>query len=152
MWSDWLLFCEYGFSVSALYCHLATPSILLGFLFPWTWGISSWLLQQSAAAAPYLGWGVSPHSCPSWPWTWSSSSWSSCIHAANRKNYFRLCNLPVGFPGGAVDKNLLPMQPMQVRSLGWEDSLEEEMATHSRVFVWRIAWTEEPGRLQSTGL
>ena len=36
---------------------LATPTILLGFLLPWTWGISSRLLQQSAAAAPYLGEG-----------------------------------------------------------------------------------------------
>ena len=40
------------------------------------------LLQQSAAAAPYLGRGVSPHSRPSWPWTWSSSSRPSCARAA----------------------------------------------------------------------
>ena len=39
-----------------------------------------------------------------------------------------------------------------VWSLGWEDPLEEEMATHSRIFAWRIPWTEKPGRLQSTGL
>ena len=38
-----------------------------------------------------------------------------------------------------------------VRSLGWEDPLEERMATHSRIFVWRIPWTEEPGGLQSLG-
>ena len=38
-------------------CPLATPTVLLGFLLPWMWGISLWLLQQSAAAAPYLGWG-----------------------------------------------------------------------------------------------
>ena len=48
----------------------------------WTWGISSPLLQQSAATAPYLGRGVSPHHCPSWPWTWRSSSWPSCTRAA----------------------------------------------------------------------
>ena len=59
VWLDWLVFCEYGFSVSALWCPLATPTILLGFLLLWAWGISSWLLQQSAAAAPYLGWGPS---------------------------------------------------------------------------------------------
>ena len=82
MWSDWLVFCNYGFSVSALWCPLATPWILLGFLLPWTWGISSRLLQQSAAAAPYFGRGVSPHSRPSWPWTWSSSSRPSCTGAA----------------------------------------------------------------------
>ena len=67
MWLDWLVFCDYGFSVSALWCSLATPTVLLGFLLPWTWGISSWLLQQRAAAAPYLGRGVSPHGRPSWP-------------------------------------------------------------------------------------
>ena len=57
VWLDWLVFCDYGFSVSALWCPLATPTILLGFLFPWAWGISSRLLQQSAATAPYLGQG-----------------------------------------------------------------------------------------------
>ena len=38
---------------------------------------------------------------------------------------------------------------MQVQSLGWEDALAKEMATHSSVLAWRIPWTEEPGRLQS---
>ena len=36
-------------------------------------------------------------------------------------------------------------------SLGWEDPLEEEMATHSSILAWRIPWTEEPGGLQSMG-
>ena len=40
---------------------------------------------------------------------------------------------------------------VQVQSLGWEDPLEEEMATHSSILAWEIAWTEEPSRLQSTG-
>ena len=82
VWLDWLVFCEYGFSVFALWCLLATPTILLGFLLPWAWGISSWLLQQSAAIAPYLGWGVSPHRCPSWPSMWDSSSRPSCARVA----------------------------------------------------------------------
>ena len=43
-------------------------------------------------------------------------------------------------------------QETWVRSLGWEDSLEKEMATHSRILAWRIPWTEDPGRLQSMGL
>ena len=43
------------------------------------------------------------------------------------------------------------MQEMQVPSLGWEDPLEEEMATHSSILAWRISWTEEPGGLQSIG-
>ena len=43
------------------------------------------------------------------------------------------------------------MKEMQVRSLGWEDPLEKEMATHSRILAWEIPWTEEPGGLQSMG-
>ena len=82
LWSDWLVFCDYGFSVSALWCPLATPTFLPGVLLPCTWGISSRLLQESAAAAPYLGWGVSSHSCPSWPWMWSTFSPPSCTSAA----------------------------------------------------------------------
>ena len=45
-------------------------------------------------------------------------------------------------------KNLPGMQETQVQSLGQEDSLEKGMATHSSILVWRIPWTEEPGRLQ----
>ena len=41
------------------------------------------------------------------------------------------------------------MQMAQVPSLGGEDPLEKEMATHSSILAWRIPWTEEPGRLQS---
>ena len=41
---------------------------------------------------------------------------------------------------------------MLVRFLGWEDPLEEGMATHSSILAWRIPWTEEPGGLQSIGL
>ena len=48
-------------------------------------------------------------------------------------------------------KNLPAVQETQVRSLGWEDPLEKEMATHSSILAWRIPWTEELGRLQSTG-
>ena len=40
---------------------------------------------------------------------------------------------------------------MQVQLLGWEDTLEEEMATHSSILAWKIPWAEEPGRLQSIG-
>ena len=43
------------------------------------------------------------------------------------------------------------MWETQVRSLGWEDPPEKEMATHSSIHAWKIPWTEEPGRLQSTG-
>ena len=49
-------------------------------------------------------------------------------------------------------KRLPAMQEIQIRSLGWEDPLEKEMATHSSILAWRIPWTEEPGGLQSTGV
>ena len=41
---------------------------------------------------------------------------------------------------------------MRVRFLGWEDPLEEDMATHSSILAWEIPWTEERGQLQSLGL
>ena len=49
-------------------------------------------------------------------------------------------------------KESQPMQETQVRSLGWVDSLEEEMATHSSILAKKIPWTEEPRGLQSVGL
>ena len=49
----------------------------------------------------------------------------------------------LGFPGGSVVKNLPTMQETQVPSLGWEHSLEKEMATHSSILAWEIPWTEE---------
>ena len=48
-------------------------------------------------------------------------------------------------------KCLPPMRETWVRSLGQEDPLEKEMVTHSSILAWSIPWTEEPGRLQSTG-
>ena len=62
--------------------------------------------------------------------------------------------IPMGLPGGSMVKNLPAMQELQetwVPSLGWEDPLEEGMATHSSILAWRILWREEPGRLQSIG-
>ena len=57
-------------------------------------------------------------------------------------------NITKGIPSGSAVKNLLAMQELQktwVQSLGWEDPLEEEMATHSSIFAWKMLWTEEPG-------
>ena len=48
-------------------------------------------------------------------------------------------------------KNPPAMQETWAQSLGQDDPLEEEMATHSSILAWEIPWTEEPGRLQSTG-
>ena len=48
-------------------------------------------------------------------------------------------------------KRLSAMQETRVRSLGWEDTLEKEMAVHSSILAWKIPWTAEPGRLLSMG-
>ena len=49
-------------------------------------------------------------------------------------------------------KHLPAVWETRVRSLGWEDLLEKEMATHSSTLAWKIPWTEDPGRLQYMGL
>ena len=57
----------------------------------------------------------------------------------------------MGFPSDSAVKDPSAMQETQVRSLGWEDPLEEGMATHSSILAWRVPWIEEPGGLQSMG-
>ena len=60
----------------------------------------------------------------------------------------------MGFPGGSAVKNLSHNAGDAsdwVQSLGQENPLEKEMATHSSILAWRILWTEEPGRIQSMG-
>ena len=59
--------------------------------------------------------------------------------------------LSLGFPGDSVVKNPPAMRETWVQSLGWENPLEKEMATHSSILAWEIPWTEEPGELQSMG-
>ena len=75
MWSDWLVVCDCSFSLSALWSPLSVLTVLLGFLLPWMWGLSSWLLQQSAAAAPYLSFRVAP----------LSRARTLSVHCSNRK-------------------------------------------------------------------
>ena len=48
-------------------------------------------------------------------------------------------------------KRLPAMRETRVQSLGWEEPLEKEMATHSSILAWESPWTEDPGRLQSMG-
>ena len=56
----------------------------------------------------------------------------------------------IGFPGSSI-KHLPAMQETWVQSLGREDLLEKEMATHCSIFAWKIPWTEEHNSLQSMG-
>ena len=72
-------------------------------------------------------------------------------------NYHKLGSFK-GFAGERASvvkkkkKNLPAKQETRVRSLGWENPLEKEMATHFSILAWRIPWTEVPGGLQSMGL
>ena len=56
------------------------------------------------------------------------------------------------FPGGSDSKESVCMWETWVRSLGWEDPLEEGMATYSSILGWRIPWTEEPGGATGHGV
>ena len=74
------------------------------------------------------------------------------------KSFYQVSELDLTLPflgaslGAQTVKNLPAMLETWVRSLGWEDSLEEEMATHSSILAWRNPWTKEPGGPQSIGL
>ena len=74
---------------------------------------------------------------------WKSYLWIS-LHV------FKLYFLQISLMAQRL-KHLPPMQETWVQSLGREDPLEKEMATHSSILAWRIPWTEEPCRLQCTG-
>ena len=63
-----------------------------------------------------------------------------------------LCRHKRGFPGGSDGKESACDAGDRVQSLGREDPLEEEVATHSSILAWKIPMTEEPSRLQSMGL
>ena len=101
-------------------------------------------------------WGVIPARSSQTPCLQDGSSCKrkhlhSTCYRTDRQVFFRAdCN--TGFPGGSVVKRPLPVQ-MQTwaQSLGREDPLEQETATHSSILAWEISWTEEPGGLLSTG-
>ena len=87
--------------------------------------------------------GTLLHSFNIWPWTFLMS-----LNILSLKTCLGI------FPNGQQVKNPLAMPETQetwVQSLGWEDPLEEEVATLSSILAWRIPWTEEPGGLRSVG-
>ena len=80
------------------------------------------------------------------------------IKQAFSEKYQKLISLPnldkaqkLSFSGGSDGKGLPTMWKTRVQSLGQEDLLEKEMATHFSILAWKIPWMEEPGRLQSVG-
>ena len=101
--------------------------------------------------------------------SWKNSVYTSCVvlrlsELVRYKGYFESPasdfteKSHLGFPGGASGKEPAcqcrrhKKCRFDLRSLGQEDPLEESMVTHSNILVWRILWTEEPGRLQSVVL
>ena len=85
----------------------------------------------------------------------SCGSWTLLLHGmiGSMSLYWQEDSLPLGASLVAqMVKRLPAMREMQVQSLGRDDPLEKEMATHSRTLAWKIPWAEEPGRLQSMGL
>ena len=87
-------------------------------------------------------------------WTSFPFFWFRCSRGdpmVNMKLIRKVIMSHPGFPGISVVKSQAAMQRMQVQYLGWEDPLENKMATHSSILAWVIPWVEEPGRLQSLG-
>ena len=80
------------------------------------------------------------------PWRLETSMW---LNVGGGGGYYLLLNMD--FPSGSAVKNPPVMQEPWVRSLGREDPLEKEIATHSSILAWEISRTEEPGGLQSMG-
>ena len=76
--------------------------------------------------------------------------------SAKRDNFLMLyfvSPIPyMGFQGGSVVKNLPSKQETWIQSLGWEDTLEKELATHSSILAYKIPWMEKAGRLKSMRL
>ena len=76
------------------------------------------------------------------------------IDAITKSVFFNCGNPSLFLQASLVDqtvKHLPAMWETRVQSLGWQDPLEKEMATHSSILAWRIPWTEEAGGLQSIG-
>ena len=135
-------------SVSALWCPLATPTVLLGLLLPWMWGMASRLLQQSTAAAPYLGHGVAPlgrrpdlrHGDRAEAWRWGDPSRPKSGAATESARLPRCRSSREELPhvqrqGGGRDE--LPHAGGQVWLLRWALSLS---SCRARSAGWRWRW------------
>ena len=125
--------------------------------------------QQARLPCPSPTPGAYSNSCP-WTrwfhWTILSSvvSFSSCLLTFPASGSFpmnrfftsagqsiRISALALVLPMAQMVKHLSAMQQPWVRSLGWEEPLEKEIAAHSSILAWKIPWTAEPGRLPSMG-
>ena len=106
---------------------------------------SQWRLPGTLSPPTY-----SPSQCPVQVlWGWSKSLLGFFHVTEKPKQAFWPTQDFLGLPGWLSGKGSACNTGTQVRSLGWEDPLVEEMATHSSILTWRIPWAGEPGRLQS---
>ena len=148
MWSDWLVFCDCGFSLSALRCPLSVATVLLGFLLPWTWGTSSRLPQ---------------HSCCSWPRTWVSPLCRSPLlhHPATTSHSCATVHILEAAGEKKQTKaneqtKILVVKTTVIRFwscvLCLEICINQPVLTPMSVVNWRISWKpDELGRLSSGG-
>ena len=87
-----------------------------------------------------------------WPQDWKRSVFIPIPKKGNAKECSNYCTVVLISHVAQRLKHLPTMWETWVRSLGWQDPLEKETATHSTILAWRIPWTEDPGGLQSTRL
>ena len=145
--------------------HMSTSQWMLPQMAFWSacsllgWWAQSWLSPQPQLVD--VAWSPVWHSRPAWLRShhcvemWLALLWSLPIlnkeqlPAPLRMSDLRLHNQQPGASLMAQWSSLLVMQKTWVWSLGWEDPLEKDMATHSSILAWEIPWTEEPGGLQS---
>jgi len=128
--------------------------------------LAVWIKCHCSHIRPALHQGSRPHACSPtqehcfsncllylqcFPFHWITHI--GCYFSTHKEDQKkkRLKSPSVGFPGGSGVKNSPAMQETRAWSLGWEDPLEKEMATHSSILAWRIPWTKESGGVQSVG-
>ena len=102
------------------------------------------LEKEMATHSSTLAWKI--------PWTEERSRLQSMGSQRGGHDWATSHPRAEGGVGGSEGKAPPAMQETLVQSLGWEDPLEKEMATHSSILAWKILWMEEPSRLQSMGL
>ena len=101
------------------------------------------------------GWDCWMASWTQWTWVWVNSSswwWTGRPGVPQSMRSQRVWHDWVTELNWQLVKNPSAMREALVQSLGWEDPLEEGLATYSSILAWRILWTQDPGRLQSMGL
>ena len=98
---------------------------------------------------------MAPHfSIPAWRIPWAEGAWRTVVHGVTECDTTERLTLSLTGIASLVAQRLKRLPAMRetwVQSLGREDPMEKEVATHSSILAWRIPWTEEPGGLQSTG-